>query len=145
MTFLTTHFNHPILVYATVLFTVLGAIMKRRRRSNPRGLPRPPGPKGYPIIGNLWDMPRMDESPWIAYDKMRETYGQVLSLRMTGACYSDRHIHHAGDMIYLEVFGQPFLVLGTLDKVRDILEKRSAIYSSRPHMPMVMDLYVFSS
>lgn len=48
----------------------------------------------------------------------------------------------AGDMIYFEVLGQPFLILGSLNKVQDLFERRSAIYSSRPHMPMVMDLYV---
>ncbi|PPQ69644.1 hypothetical protein CVT24_001217 [Panaeolus cyanescens] len=90
-----------------------------RTRRNPKGLPRPPGPKGYPIIGNLWDMPNIEDKPWVEYNKMKDTYG---------------------DMIYFEVLGQPFLILGSYERAQDLFEKRSSNYSNRPHMPMVMDL-----
>ena len=40
------------------------------------GLPLPPGPKGYPIIGNLFDVPV--HKSWLAYDEWRKTYGKLL-------------------------------------------------------------------
>lgn len=38
-----------------------------------RGLQLPPGPKGLPILGNLFDMPNGKD--WIAYQRLAQTYG----------------------------------------------------------------------
>ena len=48
---------------------------KGRDRRNPNSPPLPPGPKGYPLIGNLFDMPA--NKPWIVYDEWRKTYGEI--------------------------------------------------------------------
>lgn len=45
---------------------------------NPEGLPLPPGPKPLPIIGNLLDFARENESA--AYLGMARTYGKFLNL-----------------------------------------------------------------
>jgi hypothetical protein len=42
-----------------------------RRRG---GLPYPPGPPSWPIIGNLLDVPK--ENPWSAYVDMSKKYGK---------------------------------------------------------------------
>lgn len=39
-------------------------------------LPYPPGPKGYPLIGCLFEMP-LDRS-WLGYDKWLKEYGRCL-------------------------------------------------------------------
>jgi hypothetical protein len=49
---------------------------KGRDGSNPNGLPLPPGPKGYPLIGNVFDMPA--DEPWLVCDEWRKTYGKIL-------------------------------------------------------------------
>ena len=41
-----------------------------------------------------------------------------------------------GDVVYLEVFGQPMVLLGTHDAAMDLMEKRSYKYSDRP--PSIM-------
>ncbi|KAF9442561.1 cytochrome P450 [Macrolepiota fuliginosa MF-IS2] len=87
------------------------------RRANPYRLPYPPGPKGYPIIGILLNAPMF--SPWLEYDKWFKIYG---------------------DMIYFEILGQPFLVLGSPRRTSDLFEKRATIYSDRPRMIMVMEM-----
>lgn len=43
-------------------------------------------------------------------------------------------------MVYLEVFGQPIVMLNS-QAALDLLEKRGSIYSDRPHMAMASDLY----
>ena len=48
--------------------------LNKGRDGNPNGLPLPPGPKGYPLIGNLFDMPA--DKPWVVYDEWRKTYGK---------------------------------------------------------------------
>lgn len=45
------------------------------RRNNPEGLPFPPGPKPLPIVGNLFDFARENESA--AYLGMARTYGEL--------------------------------------------------------------------
>ena len=77
--------------YLAALFlgVMLFRQLKRSRDGNPNGLPLPPGPKGYPLIGNLFDMPVY--KPWIVYDEWRKTYGKIFiiinclsSLQITG-------------------------------------------------------------
>jgi hypothetical protein len=57
--------------FSAVLFRQL----KKGRHGNPNGLSLPPGPKGYPLIGNLFDMPA--HNSWIVYDEWRKTYGKT--------------------------------------------------------------------
>jgi hypothetical protein len=45
---------------------------------NGSGLPYPPGPKGYPIINNLFDMPI--EVPWAAHAELAKKYGRSLQM-----------------------------------------------------------------
>lgn len=89
----------------------------KKGRSNPKGLPLPPGPKGYPLIGNLFDLPV--NKAWLVYDEWSKTYG---------------------DLIYFNVLGQHFLVLGSLRRTTDLFEKRSSNYSDRMRMPMLLEL-----
>ena len=47
-------------------------------------------------------------------------------------------------MIYFNVLGQHFLILGSFERTTDLLEKRSLNYSDRLRMPM-LELYVSDS
>uniref|UniRef100_A0A8H8CHB6 O-methylsterigmatocystin oxidoreductase n=1 Tax=Psilocybe cubensis TaxID=181762 RepID=A0A8H8CHB6_PSICU len=115
---------YPLLTSSAValgyVLTVKAVVDKsRKRKRNPKNLPPPPGPKGYPIIGNLFDVPHPADSPHIVYDQWTKKYG---------------------DMIYMEVLGQPILILGSLERANDLLDKRSSNYSDRVRMPMVVEL-----
>ena len=45
-----------------------------------------------------------------------------------------------GDIIYLENVGKSMLILNSYDDAKELLGNRSAIYSSRPHLTMAVDL-----
>jgi cytochrome P450 len=48
-------------------------------------------------------------------------------------------------MIYLNVLGQHFVILRSLEAITDLFEKRSSNYSDRKQTPMLTELYVSHS
>ncbi|KAI0657604.1 O-methylsterigmatocystin oxidoreductase [Cubamyces menziesii] len=83
-------------------------------RARRRGLSLPPGPKRWPLFGNLFNAPS-SWKPWLGYRKLTAQYG---------------------DIVYLEVLGRPMVVLGSPGIIYEFLEKRSAITSDRPDSPL---------
>lgn len=45
-----------------------------------------------------------------------------------------------GDINYLSVFNKSILILNSFSAARDLLEKRGAIYSSRPTLVMLCEM-----
>jgi hypothetical protein len=71
--------TYPYYTFAIVFFICI--LLRELNKGNPNGLPLPPGPKGYPLIGNLFDMP-VDKA-WIVYDEWRKTYGKNFITNVT--------------------------------------------------------------
>ncbi|TFK20110.1 cytochrome P450 98A3 [Coprinopsis marcescibilis] len=86
---------------------------KKKRDINARNLPLPPGPKRYPLVGNLLQMPQV--YPWIVYDKWGKEYG---------------------DLTYLEVMGQRIIICNNVASISHIFEKRAVNTSERLWMPI---------
>ena len=128
--------------YQLLATLFLGCIfLKKSRSGNPKGLPLPPGPKGYPLIGSLFDMPII--KPWLVYDEWCKTYGKSLLIdSLSSQRFSFLYV---GDMIYFNVLGHHFLILGSFERTTDLFEKRSSNYSDRMRLPMLVDLYVSDS
>ena len=106
-----------------VLFSYL-----QDKRRNPAGLPYPPGPKGYPIIGNLFDIPNA-----FIHKRFREMCRE-LSDRLSHrdlSFFSDELPHPDSDIIHLQVFTFHLIVCNSKGIVDDLLDKRSSIYSDR--------------
>jgi hypothetical protein len=70
------HLTSIVDLFAVLLFiATIRAIRDHRRRG---GLPYPPGPRPFPIIGNLLDIPK--EFSWLAYTQFSKKHGMTLSL-----------------------------------------------------------------
>ena len=52
---------------------------------------------------------------------------------------------NVGDVMHVKVFGQSMVILHSLHAARDLLDKRSSIYSDRPRFVLLSELYVFHS
>ncbi|KAH9962377.1 cytochrome P450 [Russula dissimulans] len=85
-------------------------------------LPLPPGPRGWPIIGNLLDMPSGDFGK--AYTEWVGMYGSI---------------------DYANVAGQPLVILSDMEVANELLDKKSAIYSDRPVLEMAGELAGFKN
>ncbi|KAH8900452.1 putative cytochrome P450 [Thozetella sp. PMI_491] len=82
-----------------------------------RGLPLPPGPKTYPIVGNIPQLPT--KFPWKQFHEWTKQYGPIFRL-LAGR--------------------DTIIVLGSYETAHELLDKRSTNFSSRPYMPMAGEL-----
>ena len=60
-----------IFALALPVFTAALWVFQRRRPA----FPLPPGPCGYPVVGNLFDMPSLQNQGWLTFAKWGEIYG----------------------------------------------------------------------
>ncbi|KIM47086.1 hypothetical protein M413DRAFT_23364 [Hebeloma cylindrosporum] len=108
----------PIIVGFFVIAVL--PVFKWTRRA---GSKHPPGPKGVPFFGNLFQLSKQDFEEW------GHKYGS--GLESSKYLETDRPMH-LGDMTYLEAFGQGILLLNSHTAAVDLLDRRSGIYSDRP-------------
>lgn len=117
-----------------VLFIILA------RRWKKSSLPYPPGPKGYPILGNVLDLPA-NIPIWESLSslaKRQSTFGSFSLLRNSQA-----DSPKGTDVLYLRLMGKDTVVLSSNKAISDLIEKRSNIYADRvsdvdtfsPHFP----------
>jgi len=50
-----------------------------------------------------------------------------------------------GDLVYVNVVGQPIIVVGSAEVAYDLFERRSSKYSGRGHSTMVVELHVHAN
>ncbi|TFK47996.1 cytochrome P450 [Heliocybe sulcata] len=77
----------------------------------------PPGPRGLPLIGNMLALP--NEFQWLRMEEWHKQYG---------------------DIVHVSVFGQPMIVLNSLEAIKAAFDKKPGIYSDRPRMVMMNEL-----
>lgn len=103
-------------------------------KRNPLRLPNPPGPRPLPIIGNALDVPSGKQ--WVTYDQWSKQYGIFIPLP-----HLNMLTDGTGDITSFTVFGQTIVILGSWQRCLDLFEKRSSIYSDRPRLIMLHELY----
>lgn len=99
---------------STIFITIFGLIIGiyvLKRRNPGSSLPLPPGPKPLPIIGNVHQAPK--SHAWITYQEWSKGYGPI---------------------VHVNMLGQPVVILNTSQVAHDLLAKRGATFSDRPHL-----------
>ncbi|KAI0705584.1 cytochrome P450 [Earliella scabrosa] len=96
------------LVFTSLIIGLLVKYLSQPRHANLKGLPLPPGPKPLPIIRNALDIPTT---------MMGQRFKEM----------TDKH----GDVVYLDALGDHMIILGSHEAAIELLDTRSANYSSR--------------
>lgn len=102
-----------LLLASTVFCLVLWVVRAWQPRA-PKGLKSPPGPWGWPLLGNVLTL---GKSPHLALSRLSQRYGDVLQIRIGST---------------------PVLVLSGLDTIQQALVQQGDDFKGRP------DLYSFT-
>jgi len=114
----------PWLRAAAFLLIGIPSLIYRFRKRKEVSLP--PGPSRLPLVGNAFSIP--NHYPQKYYKRLGDQLGlykENLTLK------SDLFSMLGSKIIYLEVFGQPIVVLNSAQAGKDLLDKRSSTYSNR--------------
>lgn len=65
---------HPVNV-STAMSLVLVFLLFLYSLRRPRKEALPPGPRRWPLVGNLFQLPRV--KPWLTYREWAKTYGKI--------------------------------------------------------------------
>ncbi|KAK7900779.1 hypothetical protein LTR67_003063 [Exophiala xenobiotica] len=98
-------------IVSSIVLGLVAILYVLSRPRNAGSAPLPPGPKGLPVLGNLNDLPKpgvLEAHHWL---KHKDLYGPISSVT---------------------VMGQTLIIINDSKLAFELMEKRSAIHSSRP-------------
>lgn len=124
-------------VCAGAAITLVALYMKNRNRYL-----RPPGPKGLPMVGNIFDVP--SKRQWVQYVNWSHEFGMCYVCVVRSDLDDMRLSTPIGSpIIQLNMLGTTVIVLNNLEGVTELFEKRGNVYLTRsvftfylfPHIP----------
>ncbi|KAG1747567.1 cytochrome P450 [Suillus lakei] len=95
----------------------VGAYLVKQVFTKNNPAPYPPGPPGWPLIGNVLDMPRIKHC--LVFTEWGKKYG---------------------DISHVEVLGRHIIVLNSVKVAVEMIDNKSAVYSDRPVLSMSGEL-----
>ena len=110
----------PALAVAVITIALVLA-----KRMTLRRLPYPPGPKGYPIIGNLLDFPR--NPVWEGLTKVAQAHGEPI--RSRNWCHLTLCSTPGTGVVHFDIMGIHLVALNDSEVAAKLMEQRT--YSDR--------------
>jgi hypothetical protein len=123
--------------WGLILVALVPLCVHYTRRSKQPSLP--PGPRGLPFVGNIFDVPSDDI--WLKFAELGDVWGMSSSSRPHS---SARH-KATGGISSLSVLGQTMVIVNSLKVAEDLLDVRGANFSERPVIPMGGELAGFKN
>lgn len=100
----------------------------------------PPGPKRALFFGNALQFPKLDQHLKMA--EWARQYGMHLAVDGCRTLNASGLV--AGEIVYAEFFGQPTIIINTLEAATQLMGKGGAKYSDKPRLVYLNELYVHS-
>lgn len=120
---LISHLSLRTLISLSILFPIISLLSfyiyaTPNAWKDPRRKHLPPGPRGLPFLGNFFDFADDSQVPTKAI----------------------RWARSHGDVFYTKIGGSDYVWLSSPKAIRDLMDKKSSIYSSRPPAPLAQDV-----
>jgi len=116
----------------TLIISSYKVLLRRRKGA------LPPGPRPWPIAGNIPHLP--DNREWETYDKWAKEYGKESESENVNLSLFDAMI---GPIVSLSlgILGDPMIIINNFDVAKDLMNGRSANSADRP-FPIIKEVYV---
>lgn len=83
--------GYELTLLDAIAFVLLLALVQRIWGAKRLPAPFPPGPKGYPLIGNLFDVPPV--APWLTFAEWGDVYGRSLFISLSKLISQNEQAH----------------------------------------------------
>ena len=116
------------IVIGLLLSTIILLIQRYTRSRRP---PLPPGPRGWPLIGSILEMPAV--RPWEKYREWCQAYSTPSPRPMCSSMpdLPSMLVFLDSDLVHLHLPMQPTMIVGSAEIAIELFEKRSQTYSDR--------------
>ncbi|CAL9220297.1 unnamed protein product, partial [Arabidopsis halleri] len=111
LSFSPTFFNISPSLFYTILISSLVLLILTRRSSKSKRVKLPPGPPGWPVVGNLFQFARSGKQFYEYVDDVRKKYGPIYTLRMGS---------------------RTMIIISDSALVHDVLIQRGPMFATRP-------------
>ncbi|CAF1935557.1 unnamed protein product [Brassica oleracea var. botrytis] len=114
LSFPLTSFNISPSLFFTIISTLVSAfviLFLTRKSSNSKRVNLPPGPPGWPVVGNLFQFARSGKQFYEYADDLREKYGPIYTLRMGS---------------------RTMIIISDATLAHDVLIQRGPMFATRP-------------
>ncbi|KAF9468308.1 cytochrome P450 [Collybia nuda] len=108
-------FSVPLSFLGITIFVLVASAIRRRLLGRVSLLP--PGPPGFPMIGNISFL--FTKSPWLQFTRWHRKYGPI---------------------VYIKIAGKSLVILNTAETAFDLLDRRGSNYTDRPRLIMAGEL-----